>query len=51
MEVLGVHAAMNGADAVVVREIMDCINTTEAMEILRSEKLIEPVMEKCDETD
>ena len=45
MEVLGVHAAMNGADAVVVREIMDCINTTEAMEILRREKLIEPVME------
>ena len=40
MEVLGVHAAMNGAD-----EIMDCINTTEAMEILRREKLIEPVME------
>ncbi len=24
---------------------MDCINTTEAMEILRREKLIEPVME------
>lgn len=45
MEVLGVHAAMNGADAAVVREIMDCINTTEAMEILRREKLIEPVME------
>ena len=45
MEVLGVHAAMNGADAAVVREIMDCINTTEAMEILRMEKLIEPVME------
>ena len=45
MEVLGVHAAMNGADVAVVREIMDCINTTEAMEILRREKLIEPVME------
>ena len=45
MEVLGVHAAMNGADAAVVREIMNCINTTEAMEILRREKLIEPVME------
>ena len=45
MEVLGVHAAMNDADAAVVREIMDCINTTEAMEILRREKLIEPVME------
>lgn len=45
MEVVGVHAAMNGADAAVVREIMDCINTTEAMEILRREKLIEPVME------
>ena len=45
MEVLGVHAAMNGADAAVVREIMDCINTTEVMEILRREKLIEPVME------
>ena len=28
MEVLGVHAAMKGADAAVVREIMDCINTT-----------------------
>ena len=45
MEVLGVHAAMNGADAAVVREIMDCINTTEAMEILRREDLVKPVME------
>ena len=45
MEVLGVHAAMNGADAAVVREIMDCINTTEAMEILRRENLVKPVME------
>ena len=45
MEVLGVHAAMNGADAAVVREVMDCINTTEAMEILRRENLVEPVME------
>ena len=45
MEVLGVHAAMNGADATIVREIMECINTTEALEILRREKLVEPVME------
>ena len=45
MEVLGVHAAMNGADAEVVREIMECINTTEALEILRREKLVERVME------
>ena len=45
MEVLGVHAAMNGADAAVVREIMECINTTEAMEILRRENLVKPVME------
>lgn len=44
MEVLGVHAAMNGADATIVREIMECINTTEALEILRRENLVEPVM-------
>ena len=35
MEVFASHAAMAGADAAVVKEIMACLNTTEAVKILK----------------
>ena len=44
MEVLGVHAAMAGASAELICRIMKCINTTEAMDLLREAHLVEPVM-------
>ena len=44
MEVLGVHAAMMGASQETVCRIMKCINTTEALEILREQGLLETVM-------
>ena len=44
MEVLGVHAAMTGASQETVCRIMKCINTTEALEILREQGLLETVM-------
>lgn len=44
MEVLGVHAAMTGAGQETVCRIMKCMNTTEALEILREQKLLEAVM-------
>lgn len=44
MEILGVHAAMSGADSDIVRKIMRCMNTTEALEILEAEKIVEKVM-------
>ena len=44
MEVLGVHAAMMGASQETVCRIMKCINTTEVLEILREQELLETVM-------
>lgn len=44
MEVLGVHAAMMGAGQETVCRIMKCINTTEALELLREQDLLEAVM-------
>lgn len=45
MEVLAAHAAMAGADRYTVQRIMDCINTTEALQILKEKDLAAPVMD------
>ena len=44
MEVLAAHAAMAGADRDTVTQIMGCINTTEAIRIIKERKLLVPVM-------
>ena len=44
MEVLASHAAMAGADRDTVTRIMGCINTTEAIRILKERELLVPVM-------
>lgn len=44
MEVFASHAAMAGADAAVVKEIMSCLNTTETVKILKDRGLLEDVM-------
>ena len=44
MEVVGVHAAMAGAGTETVRRIMTCVNTSEALKILRQENMLESVM-------
>ena len=44
MEVLAAHAAMAGADRDTVTQIMGCINTTEAIRILKERELLVPVM-------
>lgn len=45
MEILGVHAAMAGADARIVCRIMDCVTTAQALGILKECGLLEPVMD------
>lgn len=45
MEVLASHAAAAGADREIVKKILGCITTTEALEILKKESLLKPVME------
>lgn len=44
MEVFASHAAMAGADTAVVKEIMVCLNTTEAVKILKEKGLLRDVM-------
>lgn len=44
MEVLASHAAAAGADRETVRNIMDSITTNEALELIKAEHLLEPVM-------
>lgn len=44
MEVLAAHAAMAGAGCGTVTQIMGCINTTEAVLILKERELLVPVM-------
>ncbi len=46
MEVLTAHAAVLGAGADTARALMDCITTDEALDILKSRGLLEPVMER-----
>ena len=45
MEVLAAHSAMAGADSETVRRLMQCVTTTEALDILEEEQLLETVME------
>ena len=45
MEVLSTHAALCGADREVIAQLMGCITTTEAIEILKREDLLDAVME------
>ena len=45
MEVLSAHAALCGADRAAIHELMNCITTTEAIDILKRENLLETVME------
>lgn len=49
MEVFAAHAAMAGADQKTVRRIMQCINTTEAVSIIREQGLLEQVMKTVTE--
>ena len=44
-EIFAVHAAMAGADAKVVQEIYDCINTDRMLDVLEREGLRKPVMQ------
>ena len=44
MEVLSAHAALCGADRAAIQELMNCITTTEAIDILKRENLLETVM-------
>lgn len=45
MEVLAAHSAMAGADSETVSRLMKCVTTTEALDILEEEQLLETVME------
>lgn len=49
MEVFAAHAAMAGADRETVQRLMQCINTTEAIGILRRQRLLRQVMETVTE--
>lgn len=44
MEVLSTHAALCGAGREVIYQLMNCITTTEAVEILKRENILEAVM-------
>ena len=44
MEVFASHAAMAGADTDTVKAVMDCLNTTEAVRILKGKGLLQDVM-------
>lgn len=44
MEVFASHAAMAGADADTVKKIMNCVNTTETIRILKERSLLSNVM-------
>lgn len=43
MEILGVHSAMAGANQSVVKQIMNCLTTDEALAVLAVNNLTEPV--------
>lgn len=45
MEILGVHAAMAGADTVTVKEIMECISTDEAIGKMKEQGCFLPAMD------
>lgn len=45
MEIFASHAALHGASRQIVQELMDSATTTEAVEILKKNELLSPVME------
>lgn len=45
MEILGVHAAMAGAEAATVKQIMECISTDEAIRIMKERNVFLNAME------
>lgn len=49
MEVFAAHAAMAGADQATVCRLMQCINTSEAAEIIKEKGLLSPVMKTVTE--
>ena len=49
MEILAVHGAMAGASQETVCKIMECINTTEAIQILKEQHLLRPAMKTITE--
>ena len=49
MEVLTSHAALAGADRETIQRLMQCLTTTEALEILKEKELLEPVMKSVTE--
>lgn len=44
MEVFAAHAGMAGASAETIRQVMSCVTTTEAVEIIEKQGLLEQVM-------
>lgn len=44
MEILGVHAAMAGAEAATVKQIMECISTDEAIRIMKEQEVFSDAM-------
>lgn len=46
MEVLAAHAAAAGADSNCVRTLLECITTTEALELLKDNGILSEVMER-----
>ena len=49
MEMLGCYAALNGANKEVVEEILSCVTTEQALEILDREKIKDSVIKKISE--
>lgn len=49
MEVFASHAAMAGADADTVKAVMACLNTAEAIRILKKKGLLQDVMKTVTE--
>lgn len=43
MEIIGVHSAINGADSTTVKEIMGCITTDEALDLIKNKPYYENV--------
>ena len=41
MEIIGVHSAINGADSTTVKEIMGCITTDEALDLIKNKPYYE----------
>ena len=46
MEILAVHTMLSGGSVTVGEQIMACVNTEQVLEILKKNKLLEPVMKR-----